>query len=38
MIKHLINSMFGCKEPNVSPTNKPTFTTITVDELDRKFV
>ncbi len=36
--EHLVNSLFGCKEPNVSPTNKPTFITLTVDELDRKFI
>jgi len=35
--EHLVNRLFGCKEPNVSPTNKPTFITMTVDELDRKF-
>ena len=36
--EHLVNSLFACKEPNVSPTNKATFITMTVDELDRKFV
>ncbi|PNQ72241.1 DNA mismatch repair protein MutL [Hanstruepera neustonica] len=36
--EHLVNSLFGCKEPNVSPTNKPTFITLTVDELDKKFL
>jgi DNA mismatch repair protein MutL len=36
--EHLVNSLFACKEPNVSPTNKSTFVTMTVDELDRKFV
>lgn len=36
--EHLVNSLFGCKEPSVSPTNKPTFITLTVDELDRKFI
>lgn len=36
--EHLVNSLFGCKEPNVSPTNKPTFITLSVDELDKKFI
>lgn len=36
--EHLVNSLFACKEPNVSPTNRTTFITMTVDELDRKFV
>ncbi len=34
---HLINTLFACREPNLSPFNKRTFITITVDELDRKF-
>ncbi|WP_031425365.1 DNA mismatch repair endonuclease MutL [Flavimarina sp. Hel_I_48] len=34
---HLLNTLFACKEPNLSPFNKKTFITITVDELDRKF-
>jgi DNA mismatch repair protein MutL len=36
--EHLVNSLFGCKEPNMSPTNKPTFTTLSIDELDKKFI
>ncbi|WP_054851574.1 DNA mismatch repair endonuclease MutL [Olleya sp. ITB9] len=36
--EHLVNRLFGCKEPNVSPTNKTTFITMTVDELDKKFM
>ncbi|WP_055448303.1 DNA mismatch repair endonuclease MutL [Lacinutrix mariniflava] len=36
--EHLVNSLFACKEPNVSPTNRTTFVTMTVDELDKKFV
>ncbi|MCB0444369.1 MAG: DNA mismatch repair endonuclease MutL [Gelidibacter sp.] len=35
---HLVNSLFACKEPSVSPTNKATFVTLTVDELDKKFM
>lgn len=34
---HLVNTLFACKEPNLSPFNKKTFITLTVDELDRKF-
>ncbi|WP_452226035.1 DNA mismatch repair endonuclease MutL [Lacinutrix cladophorae] len=36
--EHLVNKLFACKEPNVSPTNRPTFVTMTMDELDRKFL
>ena len=36
--EHLVNSLFACKEPSVSPTNRPTFVTLTVDELDKKFM
>jgi len=36
--EHLVNSLFACKEPSVSPTNKVTFITLGVDELDKKFM
>ena len=36
--EHLVNSLFACKEPSVSPTNKVTFITISADELDKKFM
>ncbi len=36
--EHLINQLFACKEPTVSPTNKPVFTTLEVSELDKKFI
>jgi DNA mismatch repair protein MutL len=36
--EHLVNTLFACKEPSVSPTNRTTFITINVDELDRKFM
>ncbi len=36
--EHLVNSLFACKEPNVSPTNRVTFITMTVDELEKKFM
>jgi len=36
--EHLVNALFACKEPNVSPTNRTTFITMSVDELDKKFI
>ncbi|WP_313114670.1 DNA mismatch repair endonuclease MutL [Aequorivita sediminis] len=36
--EHLINQLFACKEPSVSPTNKPVFITLGVNELDKKFM
>jgi DNA mismatch repair protein MutL len=36
--EHLVNSLFACKEPNASPTNRVTFITMSVDELDKKFI
>ncbi|WP_055445400.1 DNA mismatch repair endonuclease MutL [Lacinutrix himadriensis] len=36
--EHLVNKLFACKEPNVSAMNRPTFVTMTMDELDRKFL
>jgi DNA mismatch repair protein MutL len=36
--EHLVNSLFACKEPSVSPTNRTTFVTMSVDDLDKKFV
>jgi DNA mismatch repair protein MutL len=33
----LVNSLFACKEPNVSPFQKPTFITMRIEDLDRKF-
>ena len=34
---NLVNALFACKEPNVSPFNKPTFITLSVEDLDKKF-
>lgn len=34
---HLINSLFACKEPAVSPENKPVLVTIPIGEIDKKF-
>lgn len=36
--EHLVNSLFACKETMLSPFNKPTFITLTQDELERKFM
>jgi len=36
--EHLVNSLFACKEPNVSPTNRPTFITMAVDAIEKKFM
>lgn len=35
--ENMVNSLFACKEPNVSPFNKPTFITISVEDLDKRF-
>ncbi|MBT8278185.1 MAG: DNA mismatch repair endonuclease MutL [Bacteroidia bacterium] len=35
--EHLVNSLFACKEPSISPSNKPTFITMSSDDLDKKF-
>jgi len=37
MQQHLVDQLFACEEPNRSPDGKNTFTTISIDELDRKF-
>ncbi|MBC3757573.1 DNA mismatch repair endonuclease MutL [Hyunsoonleella sp. SJ7] len=36
--EHIVNKLFACKEPNVSPTNRVTFITIGTDELDKRFI
>jgi DNA mismatch repair protein MutL len=35
--ENLVNRLFACKEPNFSPFNKPTFITLRVEDLDKKF-
>jgi DNA mismatch repair protein MutL len=35
--ENLVNGLFACKDPNVSPFQKPTFITIKVEDLDKKF-
>ena len=36
--EHMLNSLFACKEPAVSPANKPTYITIETNNLDKKFI
>ena len=36
--EYLVNRLFACKEPNTSPTNRIAFITMSVDELDKKFM
>lgn len=33
----IVNGLFACKEPNVSPFYKPTFITMTVDDIEKRF-
>ncbi|HSP11845.1 MAG TPA: DNA mismatch repair endonuclease MutL [Salegentibacter sp.] len=36
--QHIVNRLFACKEPSMSPSNRSVFVTLTVDELDKKFM
>ena len=35
--ENLVNNLFACKDPNVSPFQKPTFITMRVEDIDKKF-
>jgi DNA mismatch repair protein MutL len=35
--ENIVNSLFACKEPDVSPFNKLTFITVSVEDLDKRF-
>jgi DNA mismatch repair protein MutL len=35
--ENIVNGLFACKEPDVSPFQKPTFITINVEDIDKKF-
>lgn len=35
--ENLVNGLFACKDPSVSPFQKPTFITMRVEDLDKKF-
>ena len=36
--QNIVNSLFACKESTLSPYNKPIFITLTVEDLDKKFM
>lgn len=36
--ENLINQLFACKEPTVSPHNRPVFSIVGIEEIDKKFV
>ena len=36
--QNILNSLFACKETDLTPYNRPIFITLTVDELDKKFM
>ncbi|MBZ0326428.1 MAG: DNA mismatch repair endonuclease MutL [Altibacter sp.] len=36
--EHLVNQLFACKEPNVSPNNQPILVTFDVTDFDKKFM
>jgi DNA mismatch repair protein MutL len=35
--ENLVHNLFACREPNMSPFQKPTFITMSVEDLDKKF-
>ncbi|QNJ98398.1 DNA mismatch repair endonuclease MutL [Constantimarinum furrinae] len=35
---HLVHQLFACKEPSVSPENKPVLVTLDVTDLDKRFM
>jgi DNA mismatch repair protein MutL len=35
--ENLVNGLFACKDPNVSPFQKPIFITMRVEDIDKKF-
>ncbi|MFQ3368902.1 MAG: DNA mismatch repair protein MutL [Flavobacteriaceae bacterium] len=36
-MEYIVNGLFACKEPNISPFNKRTYITLTSQDLDNKF-
>lgn len=36
--ENIVDSLFACKEPNVSPFLKPTYITMRVEDIDKKFM
>ncbi|MGQ2981975.1 DNA mismatch repair endonuclease MutL [Flavobacterium sp.] len=35
--ENMVNALFACKEPDVSPFHRPTFITVSVEDLDKRF-
>jgi DNA mismatch repair protein MutL len=35
--ENIVNKLFACKESTISPFNKTTFITLSVEDLDKKF-
>lgn len=35
--EEIVNALFACKEPNISPFMKPTFITMKVEDIEKKF-
>ena len=36
--EHLVHQLFACKEPTVSPTNKPVLMMLDISDIDKKFM
>ncbi len=36
--QHIVNGLFSCKEPALTPSNKPVFITLAVEEIEKKFM
>ncbi len=36
--QHIVNGLFACKEPSLTPSNKPVFITLPVEEIEKKFM
>ena len=36
-LENIVNGLFACKEPNISPFQKPIFITLTTEDLDKRF-
>ncbi|GGD15865.1 DNA mismatch repair endonuclease MutL [Flavobacterium orientale] len=36
--ENIVNGLFACKEPATSPFNKPTFITLSVDDIEKRFM
>src|SRR5680860_74286 len=36
--QHIVNGLFACKEPSLTPFNKPVFIILQVEELEKKFM